>query len=54
MRKNYLKGLSCVPFSTIECFDDVNDSFWTFEKLLSEVVNERNRECVKKGVKQEH
>ena len=32
--KEYLKDLSCIPFQIIEVFNDIEDAYWMYEKLL--------------------
>ena len=32
-------GLSCIPFHIMDIFDDIDDKYWTFYKMLINVVD---------------
>ena len=37
--KEYLKDLSYIPFQIIEVFNDIEDAYWMYEKLLKNVID---------------
>ena len=36
----FLKDLSLIPFNIIEIFDDVDDTYWIWNELIMQIVNE--------------
>ena len=34
--------LSMIPFNIVEIFDDIDDSYWVYETLVKDIINEQD------------